>query len=164
MQVRNAAGTLLGSAQVNDDGTFSVTLTPAQANGEVLDIRLVDAAGNISSPLQYQAPDTTAPAQVSDIVVGADGLALSGRGEAGATVQVRDANGTLIGSGVVTANGTFLLDLDPPALPGERLSLVQTDPSGNASLALDYDVPLVTVPLSPSDLVVAEDGTSVSGS
>ena len=164
VQVRNAAGTLLGSAQVNDDGTFSVTLTPAQANGEVLDIRLVDAAGNISSPLQYQAPDTTAPAQVSDIVVGADGLALSGRGEAGATVQVRDANGTLIGSGVVTANGTFLLDLDPPALPGERLSLVQTDPSGNASLALDYDVPLVTVPLSPSDLVVAEDGTSVSGS
>ncbi|WP_047149719.1 Ig-like domain-containing protein, partial [Pseudomonas sp. TJI-51] len=164
VQVRDAAGTLLGSAQVNDDGTFSVTLTPAQANGEVLDIRLVDAAGNISSPLQYQAPDTTAPAQVSNIVVGADGLALSGRGEAGATVQVRNANGTLIGSGVVTANGTFLLDLDPAALPGERLSLVQTDPSGNASLALDYDVPLVTVPLSPSDLVVAEDGTSVSGS
>jgi len=164
VQVRDTAGTLLGSAQVNDDGTFSVTLTPAQANGEVLDIRLVDAAGNISSPLQYQAPDITAPAQVSDIVVGADGLALSGRGEAGATVQVRDANGTLIGSGVVTANGTFLLDLDPAALPGERLSLVQTDPSGNASLALDYDVPLVTIPLSPSDLVVAEDGTSVSGS
>ncbi|MEN5140222.1 BapA/Bap/LapF family large adhesin [Pseudomonas juntendi] len=164
VQVRDAAGNLIGSGLVNENGSFSVTLSPAQANGEVLDIRLVDAAGNISSPLQFDAPDITPPAVVSNIVVGADGLVLAGRGEAGATVEVRDANGTLIGTGTVTANGTFLLDLDPAALPGERLSVVQTDPSGNASEALTYDVPLVATPTSPSGLVVAEDGTSISGS
>ncbi|MFF7060912.1 BapA/Bap/LapF family large adhesin [Pseudomonas sp. NPDC008258] len=164
VQVRDASGNVIGTGLVNGNGSFSVTLSPAQANGEVLDIRLVDAAGNVSTPLQFDAPDITPPAEVSNIVVGADGLTLSGRGEAGASVEVRDANGTLIGSGLVTANGTFLLDLDPAALPGARLSLVQTDPSGNASEALTYDVPLVVTPTSPSGLVVAEDGTSISGS
>ncbi|NWL04693.1 BapA/Bap/LapF family large adhesin, partial [Pseudomonas hunanensis] len=163
VQVRDASGNLLGTGLVNENGSFSVTLSPAQANGEVLDVRLVDAAGNVSSPLQFDAPDITAPAVVSNIVVGADGLTLSGRGEAGASVEIRDANGTLIGSGTVTANGTFLIGLDPAALPGERLSLVQTDPSGNASQALTYDVPLVVTPTSPSELVVAADGGSISG-
>ncbi|MFF7862268.1 BapA/Bap/LapF family large adhesin [Pseudomonas monteilii] len=164
VQVRDTSGTVIGTGVVNPNGSFSVTLSPAQANGEVLDIRLVDAAGNTSTPLQFNAPDITPPAQVSNIVVGADGLTLSGRGEAGATVEVRDTNGTLIGTGTVTGNGTFVLDLDPAALPGERLSLVQTDPSGNASQALTFDVPLVTTPASPSDLVFAADGTSISGS
>ncbi|MDR2315740.1 MAG: Ig-like domain-containing protein, partial [Pseudomonas sp.] len=164
VQVRDTSGTVIGTGVVNPNGSFSVTLSPAQANGEVLDIRLVDTAGNTSTPLQFNAPDITPPAQVSNIVVGADGLTLSGRGEAGATVEVRDTNGTLIGTGTVTGNGTFVLDLDPAALPGERLSLVQTDPSGNASQALTFDVPLVTTPASPSDLVFAPDGTSISGS
>ncbi len=164
VQVRDALGNLLGTGLVTETGSFSITLSPAQANGEILDIRLIDAAGNISSPLQFEAPDITVPAVVSSIVVGADGLTLGGRGEAGATVEVRDANGTLVGTGTVTANGTFLIDLDPAALPGERLSLVQTDPSGNASEALTYDVPLVVTPTSPSELVVAADGSSISGS
>lgn len=164
VQVRDASGNVIGSGVVNPNGSFSVTLSPAQANGEVLDIRVVDAAGNVSTPLQFDAPDTTPPAVVGNIVVGTGGLTLSGRGEAGATVEVRDVNGTVIGTGTVTANGTFLLDLDPAALPGERLSLVQTDASGNASGALTFDVPLVPTPASPSDLVVAADGTSVSGS
>ncbi|MEX5623999.1 Ig-like domain-containing protein, partial [Pseudomonas syringae] len=93
--VRDASGNVIGTGVVNPNGSFSVTLSPAQANGEVLDIRLVDAAGNASTPLQFDAPDTTPPAAVSTIVVGADGLTLSGRGEAGATVEVRDVNGTV---------------------------------------------------------------------
>ncbi|WP_426809630.1 BapA/Bap/LapF family large adhesin [Pseudomonas sp. WOUb67] len=164
VQVRDVSGNVIGTGVVNPNGSFSVTLSPAQANGEVLDIRLVDAAGNVSTPLPFDAPDITPPAAVGNIVVGTGGLTLSGRGEAGATVEVRDVNGTVIGTGTVTANGTFLLDLAPAALPGERLSLVQTDASGNASTALTFDVPLVPTPASPSDLVIAADGTSISGS
>ncbi|MFG0925131.1 Ig-like domain-containing protein, partial [Pseudomonas sp. CJQ_8] len=163
VQVRDAGGNLIGTGLINEDGTFSVTLFPAQANGEALDIRVVDAAGNASAPLQFDAPDITPPDAVTDILVGADGLALSGRGEPGATVEVRDANGTVIGTGTVGANGTFLIDLAPAAQPGEQLSLVQTDPSGNASSALQFEVPVTTAPVSPSDLVVAEDGSSISG-
>ncbi|RJT89524.1 hypothetical protein D6T65_19035, partial [Arthrobacter frigidicola] len=154
VQVRDAAGTLIGTGTVGADGLFSLTLNPAQANGEALDVRLADAAGNTSAPLQFDAPDITPPGAVSNIVVGPDGLALSGRGEPGATVEVRDANGTVIGTGVVGANGTFLINLDPAVQPGEQLSLVQTDPSGNASVAVEYDVPLTTAPDSPSNLAV----------
>ncbi|NBA83313.1 BapA prefix-like domain-containing protein, partial [Pseudomonas putida] len=126
VQVRDAAGNLIGTGVVGADGLFSLTLSPAQTNGEALDVRLVDAAGNSSAPLQFDAPDITPPDAVTNITVGADGLALSGRGEPGATVEVRDANGTVIGTGVVGANGTFLIDLAPAAQPGEQLSLVQT--------------------------------------
>ncbi|MBC3499748.1 Ig-like domain repeat protein, partial [Pseudomonas sp. SWRI67] len=164
VQVRDAAGTVIGTGLVNADGTFSLTLSPAQANGEALDIRLVDAAGNSSAPLQFDAPDITPPDAVSNIVVGSGGLVLSGRGEAGATVEVRDANGNVIGTGTVLANGTFLIDLDPAAQPGEHLSLVQTDPSGNTSVALEYDVPQTTAPASPSDLAIDAGGTTLTGS
>ncbi|MFG0350877.1 Ig-like domain-containing protein, partial [Pseudomonas sp. zbq_5] len=163
VQVRDAGGTVIGTGVVGADGLFSLTLSPAQANGEALDVRLVDADGNASAPLQFDAPDITPPEAVTNIAVGADGLALSGRGESGATVEVRDANGTVIGTGVVGANGTFLIDLNPAAQPGEQLSLVQTDPSGNASSALQFEVPVTTAPASPTDLVFAEDGSSISG-
>ncbi|MCE1000929.1 Ig-like domain-containing protein, partial [Pseudomonas sp. NMI1173_11] len=105
VQVRDAAGNLIGSGLVNADGSFSLTLSPAQANGEALDIRQVDAAGNSSIPLEFTAPDITPPDAVSNILVGPGGAALSGRGEPGATVEVRDANGNVIGTGVVGANG-----------------------------------------------------------
>ncbi|MBF8677186.1 Ig-like domain-containing protein, partial [Pseudomonas fulva] len=79
------------------------------------------------------------------------------------TVEVRDANGTLLGSAVVTANGTFLVNLDPAVQPGEQLSLVQTDPSGNASPALNYEVPLTPALESPANLAVNADGTVLTG-
>ncbi|MDE4541037.1 hypothetical protein GIB19_27945, partial [Pseudomonas sp. ITEM 17296] len=163
VQVRDAAGTVIGTGLVGADGSFNLTLSPAQANGEALDIRLVDAAGNSSTPLQFDAPDITPPDAVSNIVVGAGGLVLSGRGEAGATVEIRDANGNVVGTGTVLANGTFLIDLNPAAQPGEHLSLVQTDASGNASVALEYDVPQTTAPASPSDLAIDADGTTLTG-
>ncbi|HHJ1300623.1 TPA: Ig-like domain-containing protein, partial [Pseudomonas sp. H2] len=163
VQVRDAAGTVIGTGLVGADGLFSVTLAPAQANGEALDIRQLDAAGNSSAPLQFDAPDITPPGAVSDIVVGAGGLVLSGRGEAGASVEVRDADGNVIGTGTVAANGTFIINLDPAVQPGEQLSLVQTDPSGNASVAFEYDVPLTTAPASPSGLAIDADGTTLTG-
>ncbi|MGN8359427.1 Ig-like domain-containing protein, partial [Pseudomonas sp. SMN11] len=52
VQVRDAGGNLIGTGTVGADGNFSITLSPAQANGEALDVRLQDAAGNTSAPLQ----------------------------------------------------------------------------------------------------------------
>nr|WP_081673810.1 BapA/Bap/LapF family large adhesin [Pseudomonas cremoricolorata] len=164
VQVRDATGALIGSGQVGAGGTFSVTLDAPQRNGELLDIRLVDAAGNSSTPLQFQAPDTTAPAAVSDVVVSADGLSVSGDGEPGATVQVRDAAGNLIGSGTVGANGSFVLELDSPLAAGQVISLVQTDAAGNASPATDFSVPSTPAPATPGDLLLSADGSSLTGS
>ncbi|WP_284357354.1 Ig-like domain-containing protein, partial [Pseudomonas putida] len=68
VQVRDAGGNIIGTGVVGADGLFSVTLSPAQANGEALDVRLVDAAGNSSIPLEFTAPDITPPSAVSDIL------------------------------------------------------------------------------------------------
>ncbi len=163
VEVRDASGTLIGSAIVGPDGNFSLTLDPAQANGQALAIRVVDAAGNASAPLAFTAPDTTPPAEVSGVVVGAGSLTVGGRGEPGATVEVRDGNGNLLGSAVVAANGTFLVDLDSPLAAGQTVVLSQTDAAGNASGELSIVVPATPVPDSPEGLNLAGDGSSISG-
>ncbi|WP_421021472.1 Ig-like domain-containing protein, partial [Klebsiella pneumoniae] len=92
---------------VNADGTFSLTLSPAQANGEALDIRQVDAAGNSSTPLVFTAPDITAPAAPSALVVSQDGTVLTGRAEPGSTIRILAADGSQLGTAVVGATGVF---------------------------------------------------------
>ncbi|PVZ39339.1 BapA/Bap/LapF family large adhesin [Pseudomonas sp. CC120222-01a] len=163
VEVRDADGNLIGSGIVGPDGSFSLTLDPAQSNGEHLAITVTDAAGNRSAPLDYAAPDTTPPAIISNVIVGAGSLTVAGHGEPGATVEIRDNNGNLLGTGVVSANGTFLVDLSGPVSAGETLVLVQTDAAGNPSVALTVIVPATAVPDSPAGLVLAADGSSISG-
>ncbi|MEG1451507.1 putative porin, partial [Brevundimonas sp.] len=52
-------GTLLGSAKVGTDGTFSVTLQPAQVDGETVKVTLTDASNNVSPDASTVAPDLT---------------------------------------------------------------------------------------------------------
>ena len=49
--------------------------------------------------------DTTAPAPLSNVSLNGTGLAVSGTGEAGATVSVTNAAGTVLGTAVVNADG-----------------------------------------------------------
>jgi len=160
--IRDATGAVIGSARAGRDGSFSVTLTSPQTNGEHLDVSATDAAGNTSTaPLT--AADTTAPGQVSDVVVSADGALLSGKGEIGATVTVYGAGGMAIGSGVVNANGTFLITLTTAPTPGEQLQITQTDAAGNPSPALDVTVPDTDGPATPANIVVDGNGTQLTG-
>jgi hypothetical protein len=45
----------------NADGTFEVALSPAQTNGEVLSVVLIDGGGNASPSATFTADDSTAP-------------------------------------------------------------------------------------------------------
>ncbi|BBH44398.1 BapA/Bap/LapF family large adhesin [Pseudomonas sp. KU43P] len=164
VEVRDANGVLIGSGIVGPNGTFSFTLDPVQANGEHLSIRVTDGAGNSSPPLSFTAPDITPPGLISNVVVGDGSLVVSGRGEAGATVLIRDANGNVIGQGTIASNGTFLVTLDGPVSAGETIVLSQTDAAGNPSPGLNIIVPSTAVPDAPSQLVVAADGSSITGS
>ncbi|MFJ4441846.1 BapA/Bap/LapF family large adhesin [Pseudomonas sp. NPDC089422] len=163
VEVHDANGNLIGSGIVGPNGSFSFTLDPAQNDGEHLVISVIDAAGNRSPLLDYTVPDTTPPSMISNVIIGAGSLVVSGRGEPGATVEVRDANGAVIGTGVVAANGTFLVDLNGPVSAGETIVLVQTDAAGNPSVSLTVIVPATAVPEGPAGLVLAADGSSISG-
>ncbi|WP_045491106.1 BapA/Bap/LapF family large adhesin [Pseudomonas sp. StFLB209] len=162
--VRDAAGAVLGSALVGTDGNFSVTLSSAQLNGETLSVGQVASDGQASSLAALTAADVTAPAAPGSLQLSADGLTLSGRGEAGATVSVRAANGTLLGTALVAADGTFSVPLSSAQLPGASLSVSQTDAAGNTSLPVPANPVDPTQPGAPGNLSLSADGQTLSGS
>ncbi|WP_241576877.1 Ig-like domain-containing protein, partial [Rosenbergiella collisarenosi] len=80
---------------------------PAQTNGQTLSVTATDTAGNPSSVATTTAPDTTAPAAPTDVVVSHDGVTVTGKAEAGSTVAIKDADGNTLGSATVAADGSF---------------------------------------------------------
>ncbi|MFC3441716.1 BapA/Bap/LapF family large adhesin [Sphingobium rhizovicinum] len=159
--VTDAAGIVLGTGTVAVNGSFTVALTPSQANGEVLTLVQADAAGNLSAATTITAPDTTAPADPNGSVT-SDGTAVIGSGEAGATISVTNAAGTVLGTAIVGANGSFIVTLASPQVNGETLGLIQTDGAGNASTRVDVVAPDITAPDAPTGAITA-DGTTVNG-
>ncbi|WP_062382259.1 BapA/Bap/LapF family large adhesin [Pseudomonas abietaniphila] len=163
VSIHSPSGTLLGTALVASDGTFSATLNTAQLNGEQLSATATSSDGINSLPTDYTAADVTAPAPLSNLVLAADGSALTGHGEAGATVTVMGAGGVILGNALVAANGTFSLTLTPPQIAGQTLNLSQTDAAGNESISLDLVARDLVAPDAPAALAVSSDGSVLSG-
>ncbi|MQT71370.1 adhesin, partial [Pseudomonas sp. FSL R10-0071] len=161
--VKDAAGAVIGSGPVEADGTFTIALDTAQTNGETLNVTLTDKTGNVSVVTPVIAGDTTAPVAPTELVVSADGLTLSGKGEAGSTVIVKNAAGAQIGTGIVDADGTFTAILDTPQKNGETLNVTLTDKAGNVSVAGDVTAGDTTAPAAPTDLKVSLDGLLLTG-
>ncbi|MFP3409542.1 Ig-like domain-containing protein, partial [Pseudomonas sp. SIMBA_065] len=78
--------------------------------------------GNVSQPGSVTSPDLQAPTQPTELAL-ADGVTFTGRGEPGATVQVRNAAGTVVGTGIVGADGLFSITLAPAQANGEALDV-----------------------------------------
>ncbi|MCP1475885.1 hypothetical protein ABIA54_000022 [Pseudomonas sp. EB276 TE3739] len=163
VQVRDAAGNLLGSATVGADGSFQVELGTPQNNGQPLDVTLTDPTGNVSTPGTVTAPDTTAPTAPGNLSVSADGTQLGGTGEVGATIQVRGADGTLLGSAVVAADGTFSVVLSPAQTGGQPLTVNATDAAGNTSTGATVSAPEIIEPQTPANLGLSSDGSQLTG-
>ncbi|WP_040342841.1 BapA/Bap/LapF family large adhesin [Brenneria sp. EniD312] len=145
-------------------GVYGVVLPTALTNGETVTVTATDAAGNVSVPATATAPDLTAPLSPADLLVAEDGSSVSGSAEAGSTVTISDAAGNELGSVTVGEDGSFIVPLTPALTNGEIITAVASDAAGNTSAAATVTAPDLTAPLSPADLLVAEDGSSVSGS
>jgi hypothetical protein len=161
--VRDANGNVLGSAVVAADGTFSLQLSSPQNNGETLQISASDAAGNTSAPLSYVTPDTQGPTAVSDLALDAQGQTLTGKGELGASVTVRDPAGNIIGTGTVDADGNFTVPLSAPQTDAQQLQVIQTDADGNPSAPVNVIAPDLTTPVAVTDVSISANGAVVSG-
>lgn len=159
--VRDPAGIVIGSVVVAADGSFTTQLSPAQANGGSLAVTQTDAAGNVSPAVQIASPDTTAP-RAPEAAIDAGGATVTGRGEAGATVTVRDAAGIVIASVVVAADGSFTTPLSPAQASGGSIAVTQTDAAGNVSTAVQIAAPDLTAPVTPA-AAVNGDGTLLNG-
>ncbi|GAA3263726.1 hypothetical protein GCM10020258_29420 [Sphingomonas yabuuchiae] len=154
-------GAVLGTAVVDANGNFAAPLTPAQANGQIVTLTQADAAGNVSPLGQAIAPDIISPIGLTAAINGAGNL-VTGAGEAGATVTIRDAGGTVLGTAVVAANGTYAAILTPAQLNAQVLQVTQADATGNASTPATVIAPDLTAPLAPIG-TVSGDGTSLTG-
>ncbi|MDZ7277432.1 Ig-like domain-containing protein [Pantoea eucrina] len=127
--------TVLGSVTAGSSGAW--TFTPAAlANGvHVLSTTVTDSAGNVSTgnATASVTVDTVAPAAVGGLAINTAGTLVSGSGEVGAVVTVRDSNGASLGTATVGSGGTWSVSLSTPQITGASLSVVQTDRAGNTS-------------------------------
>ena len=176
--------TVLGTATVVGDGTWSVTPdAPLSEGSHDLSVTMTDAAGNESDPsaalslvIDTTAPDAPAAPTLdsaSDSGVQGDNTTNDGQPAitgSGATpsdiVTLYDTDGTtVLGTGIVTGDGTWSVTPDAPLLEGSHdLSVTMTDAAGNESnpssaLTLVVDT---TAPDAPSAPVL--DPGSDSGS
>lgn len=161
--IKDSLGNTLGSGTAGDDGTFSIGISPAKINGETLSISVTDKATNSGPVETLNAPDKTAPAAPNGLIVATDGLSVSGQAEAGATVTIRDSSNTVLGSAVANGNGQFIVPLNTAQTNGQALIATATDVAKNESAAATVIAPDSTAPEMPKNVVISEDGTSISG-
>jgi len=173
-----ADGKLLGSTTVGADGTWSLD-ADLPAGKHTLTTRTVDASGKVlaeSAPLSWEAPALAgiAPMLTLPEQPNADGkFSLKGTGTPGSKVEVW-ADGKLLGSTTVGADGTWSLDADLPA--GKHTLTTRTvDASGKVlaeSAPLSWEVPalaaiapMLTLPEQPNaDGKFSLKGTGTPGS
>ncbi|MGU2008774.1 Ig-like domain-containing protein [Pseudomonas aeruginosa] len=149
---------------VGPGGSFEVPLNPPLTNGETVTVIVTDPAGNSSTPVTVEAPDTTAPAPATDVQVAPDGSSVTGNAEPGATVGVdTDGDGQPDTTVVVGPGGSFEVPLNPPLTNGETVTVIVTDPAGNSSTPVTVEAPDTTAPAPATDVQVAPDGSSVTG-
>ena len=113
------------------------------------------------------APDTTAPeAPTVGGVTGnsTDGYVVSGTGEAGSTITIKDDAGNTVGTGTVDSEGNYSIEVPGSVGPDAPLTVTATDNSGNTSQPTSTTTPSdpdTTAPQAPK--VTSVSGNSGKG-
>jgi len=161
--VYDATGKVLGTVFANKDGIYSLKLTPpltSEAGGKVI---AEDAAGNKSEEVKIIAGKDTIPPASPFVEVSKDGSVIHGKTEANAKVQIKDADGKVIGSGTADAQGDFQITLSPALQETQKGTVVAEDAAGNVSKPVEIKPGFDSIaPDKPTAQINAE-GTSVTG-
>lgn len=136
----NGMASTIAAALVAADGTWTATTGAALPDGRHAVLVLqVDRAGHTSPPVRrIIVIDTVALAPTIDALPsGPQRLlpVLTGSGEPGAILTVRDDAGTTLEATAVGADGRWSLALPDPGRDGVRLTATQADAAGNISAA-----------------------------
>lgn len=123
--------TVLGKANSNSAGNFTVTMSKKQKAGKVLSVTATDKAGNISSIKNVTVADKTAPSKPTVNTVTTKTTIVTGKAEANSTVYIR-ASKKVIGSATATTKGTFSVRI-PKQKAGKNLYIHAKDKAKNVS-------------------------------
>ncbi|RYY79711.1 MAG: BapA prefix-like domain-containing protein [Moraxellaceae bacterium] len=163
--VEDAAGQQINASPSWNDGSFSIWFYPPLLQGQVLTVKVIDAAGNESSAGSLIAPlDDIAPLAPTALVLDPTGHTLSGQSEALTEIRIYDSHGNSAGYGTTNEDGTFSSTLFGYYLKGETLKVIATDKAGNQSVAGVITAPVDTsAPTPATQVVINPSGNSLSG-
>lgn len=176
--VKNNQGTALCSVTVAADNSWSCTPTsPLSEGSNTLQVTQTNPAGNTSPATSYTIMvDTSlppAPTVTSPSVTNNTKPSISGTGEAGDTITVKDENGTALCSVTVAADNTWSCTPASPLSEGNHtLQVTQAEPTGNTSAAVSHPLtvditapaaPVVTSPTTSSSTTPSISGTGEAG-
>ena len=164
--IKNSAGNTLGTATVGDDGRYTVKLSSAITDNNVVQVTATDAAGNSSKSTQViGTKDTIAPSAPTLTTVYDDREttkltikqgertqdstpSFEGKSEANATITIYK-NGVAVATVKADTSGKWLYTPESDLAAGKySYSFTQTDAAGNTSAkssAFDFTVEAMTV-------------------
>ena len=162
--VDSASGRIIATAIADKDGTYSVTIKPALTNGQEIEVTAMDLSDLISEPAVVKAPVVILPNSPTDVEVVDGGTTVTGKAESGQKIDIKDANGKDIGTGITDSNGNFEIKLDVPQKNGEPVSVTATDLNTTlVSPPTEVNAPDLTPPNAPTATVDQTTGAVVTG-
>lgn len=161
--IYDANDKLIDTVTASKEGKFSYKFTPpltSEAGGKVV---VVDTAGNESEPTKIIAgKDTFAPDKPL-VEVNKEGTVVEGKAEANAKIQIKDADGKVIGTATANAQGEFQITLSPALKESQKATVIVEDAAGNKSKPLEISIGYDTIaPDKPTAQINAE-GTTITG-
>ena len=168
--IKDDAGNTVGTGTVDTEGNYSIEVPGSVGPDAPLTVTATDNSGNTSQPTSTTTPsdpDTTAPeAPTVGGVTGnsTDGYVVSGTGEAGSTITIKDDAGNTVGTGTVDTEGNYSIEVPGSVGPDAPLTVTATDNSGNTSQPTSTTTPSdpdTTAPEAPT--VTSVSGNSGKG-
>ncbi|MGN8009698.1 biofilm-associated Ig-like repeat protein Blp1 [Acinetobacter sp. 22301] len=165
IEVKNAAGEVIGSGSTDSMGNVSGYLYQVYLHGEELTFVVVDRAGNRSIEVKQNALiDDIAPNVIENIIFNENGQNFTAQAEVNTRIEVKNAVGEVVGFGYVDGAGNVSGYLNQVYLKGEELTFVVIDQAGNRSVEVKQTAFLDnTAPENATNLVFSEDGSYLTG-
>ncbi|WP_436916020.1 Ig-like domain-containing protein [Acinetobacter gandensis] len=182
--IKNSAGNTLGTATVGDDGRYTVQLSSAITDNNIVQVTATDTSGNISKSTQVVGKkDTIAPSAptlttLTTVYDDRDTTKLTikqgestqdstpsfeGKGEANAAITIYK-NGVAVATVKADTSGKWLYTPESDLAAGKySYSFTQTDVAGNTSAkssAFDFTVEAMTVAKASLFLISEEQASN----
>ncbi|ENX61893.1 hypothetical protein F885_01405 [Acinetobacter higginsii] len=163
VSIYDADGKLLGTVIANKEGLYSIKVSPVLTSDKGGTVVAEDAAGNKSTPSKVIAGKDTLPPDQPFVDVNKEGSSIQGRAEANSKVQIKDADGKIIGSGVTDAQGKFQITLSPALATDKKATIIVEDAAGNQSKPLEITAGKDTIAPDKAVAEINAAGDSVVG-
>ena len=164
VEVRDADGTVLGMATTGTDGKYTVTLEPGKASAnETITVVAKNATGKESQPATATTPADLATPTIDSITGNSGkGYEITGTAEPKTTIDVRDADGTIIAATTVNETGQYTVTLPAGVVtPGETITIISKDGAGNESQPAIAVIPADVVLAAPT--ITKVEGNKANG-